>query len=48
MSKSLVAKQSVQKLNPHLDIQAHHCNIKELPLSFFTQFQFIVMALDNV
>ena len=48
MSKSLVARESVLKLNPHLNIQAHHCNIKDLPLHFFNQFQFLVMALDNV
>ena len=48
MSISLVAKESVLKLNPHLNIEAHHCNIKDLPLSFFNQFQYLVMALDNV
>ena len=48
MSKSLVARESVLKLNPRLDIHAHHCNIKDLPVHFFIQFQFIVMALDNV
>lgn len=48
MSKALVARQSVLKINPHFDIVAHHKNIKELPISFFKQFQFFVMALDNV
>jgi ubiquitin-like 1-activating enzyme E1 B len=48
MSKALVARESVLKINPDFDIIAHHKNIKELPISFFKQFQFLVMALDNV
>jgi len=48
MSKSLVAKESVLKLNPKLNIEAHHMNIKDLPISFFRQFTFIILALDNI
>ena len=48
MSKALVAKESVLKLNPGLSIEAHHMNIKDLPISFFKQFNFIVLALDNI
>lgn len=48
MSKSLVAKEAILKLNPALNIEAHHVNIKELKISFFKQFSFIIMALDNI
>lgn len=48
MSKALVAKESVLKLNPGLNIEAHHMNIKDLPISFFKQFNFMVLALDNI
>ena len=48
MSKALVAKESVLKLNPALSIEAHHMNIKDLPISFFSQFSLLIMALDNV
>ncbi len=47
-SKALVARQSILALFPGLDIHAHHCNIRDLPLNFFRQFNFIVLALDNV
>lgn len=48
MSKSLVAKESILKLNPKLNIEAHHMNIKDLQISFFKQFGFLIMALDNI
>lgn len=48
MSKSLTARETILKLNPDMDIVAHHKNIKELPINFFKQFNFIVMALDNI
>lgn len=48
MSKSLVARETILKLNPSLNIQAHHTNIKDLPIAFFRQFGFLVMALDNI
>lgn len=48
MSKSLVAKESVLQLNPKLNIEAHHMNIIDLPISFFRQFGFLIMALDNI
>jgi ubiquitin-like 1-activating enzyme E1 B len=48
MSKSLVAKDTILKINPDLDIIAHHKNIKELPINFFKQFNFLIMALDNI
>jgi ubiquitin-like 1-activating enzyme E1 B len=48
MSKSLVAKETILKLNPNLNIEAHHMNIKDLQISFFRQFGFIIMALDNI
>lgn len=48
MSKSLVAKESILKLNPKLNIEAHHMNIKDLQIAFFKQFGFLIMALDNI
>jgi ubiquitin-like 1-activating enzyme E1 B len=48
MSKALVAKESVLKLNPTLNIEAHHMNIKDLPIAFFRQFDILVLALDNI
>ena len=48
MSKSLVAKETIKQINPFLNIEAHHMNIKELPINFFKQFNFLVMALDNI
>ena len=48
MSKALVARESVLALNANLKIHAYHTNIKELKISFFRQFDFIVMALDNI
>jgi molybdopterin/thiamine biosynthesis adenylyltransferase len=43
-----VAKESIMTLNPYLNIHAHHLNVKDLPISFFKKFNFIVLALDNV
>ncbi len=48
MSKALTARETILKLNPDFDIVAHHKNIKELPINFFKQFNFVVMALDNI
>ena len=31
-----------------MNIQAHHTNIKELTISFFKQFNFLILALDNI
>lgn len=36
------------QLNPQLNITAHHMNIKDLPIAFFRQFHFIILALDNI
>ncbi len=43
-----MAKETILKINPDFDIVAHHMNIKELPINFFKQFNFLVMALDNI
>jgi hypothetical protein len=43
-----MARETILKINPDLDIVAHHKNIKELPINFFKHFQFLVMALDNI
>jgi len=48
MSKSIIARESILQLNPKLNITAHHMNIKDLPISFFRQFNFIILALDNI
>lgn len=48
MSKALVAKETIIKINPDFNITAHHKNIKELPINFFKQFNFLIMALDNI
>lgn len=43
-----MAREAILQINPDFDIIAHHKNIKELPISFFKQFNFVVMALDNI
>lgn len=43
-----MAREAVKKVNPFLNIHAHHMNIKELPIEFYKQFNFLVMALDNI
>jgi len=48
MSKALVARESILALNGNSKIHAYHTNIKELKISFFRQFDFIIMALDNI
>jgi ubiquitin-like 1-activating enzyme E1 B len=48
MSKARVARESILQLNPSCNIEAHHHNIKELPISFFKGFQIIILALDNI
>lgn len=49
MSKALVGKESVMKKHPDLDITAIHGSIFEekYDVEFYTQFDFILCALDN-
>ena len=44
-----VARETMLKLNPSLNIVSHHKNIKdeEFGLLFFKQFDIIITALDN-
>ena len=50
-SKALVAKESISKKYPHLDIEAHFGNImdtKKFPCKFFASFDVIINGLDNL
>lgn len=47
-SKALTAKETIRALNPLLKVEAHHRNIRELPVPFFRQFDYLIMALDNI
>ena len=38
----------MHEINPDLNVVSHHLNIKDLKIGFFRQFDFLVMALDNV
>lgn len=48
MSKSIVARETILKLNPNFNIIAHHSNIKSFSIDFFKKFNFLVLALDNI
>ena len=49
-SKSAVARESVLKFNPNVNIRAHHGNVMtdEFDLEFFKRFSIVLNALDNV
>ncbi|GME32472.1 hypothetical protein GTA08_BOTSDO05022 [Neofusicoccum parvum] len=49
-SKALVAKESAGKFNPHVNIEAHHANIKdpEFNVDWFKSFRLVFNALDNL
>lgn len=49
-SKALVAKESALRINPALDIVAHHANIfaPDYDLSYFEGFDIVLNALDNL
>ncbi|KAG6008538.1 hypothetical protein E4U21_004378 [Claviceps maximensis] len=49
-SKALVAKDAATKFNPHVNIVAHHANIKDdaFTVSWFKQFGIVFNALDNL
>ncbi|KAF2145696.1 uncharacterized protein K452DRAFT_220602 [Aplosporella prunicola CBS 121167] len=49
-SKSLVAKESAGKFNPHVNIEAHHANIKDpqFNIDWFQSFAIVFNALDNL
>jgi ubiquitin-like 1-activating enzyme E1 B len=49
--KSIVAKETALKFNPHVKITALHRNIKdveEFNVDYFKQFDFVMNALDNL
>ena len=45
-----IAKESAAKFNPHVRLQAHHANIKDLQFSvdWFGSFNLVFNALDNL
>lgn len=49
-SKARVARESVLRFSPSLNIRAHHADIfsKEFDLRFFESFDLVMNALDNV
>ncbi|KAK7707240.1 E1 ubiquitin-activating protein uba2 [Botryosphaeria dothidea] len=49
-SKALVAKESAGKFNPHVNIEAHHANIKDpqFNVDWFKGFNLVFNALDNL
>lgn len=49
-SKALVAKETAQKFNPRVKIEAHHANIKEAQfnVAWFRSFNIVFNALDNM
>lgn len=49
-SKALVAKETAQKFNPRVKIEAHHANIKEsqFNVDWFKSFNIVFNALDNM
>lgn len=49
-SKALVAKETAQKFNPRVKIEAHHANIKEshFNVEWFKGFNIVLNALDNM
>lgn len=49
-SKALVAKETAQKFNPRVKIEAHHANIKEsqFNVEWFSGFNIVFNALDNM
>ncbi|KAF3765684.1 hypothetical protein M406DRAFT_255521 [Cryphonectria parasitica EP155] len=49
-SKALVAKETAQKFNPKVKIEAHHANIKETQFNvdWFRGFNLVFNALDNM
>lgn len=49
-SKALVAKETAQKFNPRVKIEAHHANIKEsqFNVEWFQGFKIVFNALDNM
>lgn len=48
-SKAFIAKESAEKLDPHVQIAAHHDSIMkpEYGLDFFKRFDIVMNALDN-
>lgn len=48
-SKALIAKETMKKIAPHLNIVAHFAaiNTPGYTLKFFRQFDAVIMALDN-
>ncbi|EKG19357.1 hypothetical protein MPH_03220 [Macrophomina phaseolina MS6] len=49
-SKALVAKESAGRFNPHVNIEAHHANIKDpqFNVDWFKSFNLVFNALDNL
>ena len=49
-SKSKVAAETVMKFNDHLNIKAHHGNVKDdqFDIEYFKQFDVILNGLDNL
>lgn len=49
-SKALVAKEAAQKMNPNVNIVAHHANIKDpqFNVEWFRGFKLVFNALDNL
>lgn len=47
LSKAIVAKETLLKLNPDLNLVAFQSNIKEFGIKYFKQFDLILSALDN-
>lgn len=49
-SKALVAKESIERMNPNMNIVAHQASIKNLkkfPLQWWSKFDIVLSALDN-
>ena len=49
-AKATVAKESASRFNPHVEIKAHHANIKDeqFNLKWFRSFSLVFNALDNL
>lgn len=49
-AKALVAKETAQKFNPRVKIEAHHANVKEtrFNVEWFRSFNIVFNALDNM